>query len=148
MQLAFQKVLVTGVAGFIGSNVARRLIDDGYEVLGIDNLNDYYDVQLKNARLEHLCYGPGFQFLKIDLSDRGSVARLCESANFGPVIHLAAQAGVRYSLQNPHAYVESNLTSFVNLLEGMRARRCPHLVFASSSSVYGANKKTPFSEKD
>lgn len=141
------QVLVTGVAGFIGYHLAKRLLADGLEVYGIDNLSDYYDVSLKKARLEQLKQ-PGFTFQFLDLSDRQGVAQLFESQQFEYVINLAAQAGVRYSLINPLAYVDSNITGFVNLLEGCRHHPVKHLVFASSSSVYGVNPKVPFSTVD
>lgn len=137
--------LVTGAAGFIGFHVARRLTGGGSEVLGVDNLNDYYSVQLKKDRLKQLADESKFEFRQLDLADRDLVGRLFREEPFCGVIHLAAQAGVRYSLQNPHAYVDSNLTAFVNMLEGVRDARTPHLVYASSSSVYGSNKVVPFS---
>lgn len=144
------KVLVTGVAGFIGSRTAEVLLARGDEVIGLDNLNDYYDVNLKLARLERI-KGKGrnnFHFVKADLSDRGAIESAF--AEFRPerVVNLAAQAGVRYALQNPHAYVDSNLTGFVNILEGCRHHGVEHLVYASSSSVYGANTRMPFSVHD
>jgi UDP-glucuronate 4-epimerase len=138
-------ILVTGVAGFIGFHLARRLLDDGQSVLGLDNLNDYYDVSLKEARLSQLCRRPRFEFVKLDLGNRLAMESLFAGNSFHRVVHLAAQAGVRYSLVNPHAYVDSNLLGFLNILEGCRARSVPHLVFASSSSVYGANTAMPFS---
>ena len=141
-------LLVTGCAGFIGFHLAKRLLEDGKPVVGLDNLNDYYDPALKLARLELLKRYPGFVFLKLDLADRAGVKALFERHRFPCVIHLAAQAGVRYSLQNPHAYADSNLEGFVNILEGCRHSGCRHLVFASSSSVYGANTKLPFSVHD
>ncbi|MEK7545771.1 MAG: NAD-dependent epimerase [Patescibacteria group bacterium] len=136
--------LVTGTAGFIGFHVARKLLDRGAAVLGLDDLNDYYDVSLKEARLALLAH-PNFRFVKLDLADRVGMACLFETETFDAVIHLAAQAGVRYSLKNPHAYVDSNLVGFVNVLEGCRHAKVPHLVYASSSSVYGANTESPFS---
>jgi UDP-glucuronate 4-epimerase len=139
------QILVTGVAGFIGFHVARQLLSQGETVIGLDNLNDYYDVSLKLSRLSQLQLYPTFQFRKLDIADRASVAHLFESTQFDRVIHLAAQAGVRYSLQNPHAYVDSNLVGFVNILEGCRSQQVKHLVYASSSSVYGANRTMPFS---
>ena len=139
------KILVTGAAGFIGSHLAHRLLDRGDEVLGLDNLNDYYDVRLKQTRLDRLAPHPGFQFVKMDLADRDAIASLFRSHKPQRVIHLAAQAGVRYSLQNPHAYVDSNLVGFVNILEGCRHASVEHLVYASSSSVYGANTLMPYS---
>jgi UDP-glucuronate 4-epimerase len=142
------KFLVTGAAGFIGAAVARRLVERGDEVVGIDNLNDYYLPALKEARLRRLEGKPGFRFLKMDLADRAGMERLFADEKFPRVIHLAAQAGVRYSLTNPHVYAESNLTSFLNILEGCRAIRTEHLVFASSSSVYGLNTTLPFRVQD
>src|SRR6185312_3719364 len=141
-------VLVTGAAGFIGFHVSQRLMEKGRSVLGIDNLNPFYNEGLKAARLEILGQNPNFEFLKIDIADLRSVQRLFAQHQFGEVIHLAAQAGVRSSLENPPLYVQSNVVGFVNLLEEARKKGTPHFVFASSSSVYGANKKTPFSEKD
>lgn len=141
------KYLVTGAAGFIGFHVSKRLLEAGHQVVGIDNLNDYYDVSLKQARLELLAQ-PGFQFNKIDLADREGMTELFASGHFERVIHLAAQAGVRYSLENPHAYADSNLTGFLNILEGCRHNKIQHLLYASSSSVYGLNRKMPFSTDD
>ena len=141
------RVLVTGAAGFIGFHLAKRLLCDGYQVHGIDNLNDYYDVNLKYARLGQLKH-PNFVFQRLDLADRAGVLQLFQDNQFDYVINLAAQAGVRYSLINPHAYIDSNITGFVNLLEGCRQSNIKHLVFASSSSVYGANTKIPFSTSD
>ncbi|CAM7713154.1 NAD-dependent epimerase [Citrobacter cronae] len=141
------KYLVTGAAGFIGFHVSKRLLEAGHQVVGIDNLNDYYDVSLKQARLELLVH-PGFQFHKSDLADRDSMSALFASGHFDRVIHLAAQAGVRYSLENPHAYADSNLTGFLNILEGCRHNKIQHLLYASSSSVYGMNRKMPFSTDD
>ena len=139
------RFLVTGVAGFIGFHVARRLLEQGEEVIGIDNVNDYYDVQLKEARLAQLEGRPGYRFIRLDLADREGTAELFQTVKPQRVIHLAAQAGVRYSLKNPHAYVDSNLVGFMNILEGCRHQEVEHLVYASSSSVYGANTKMPFS---
>lgn len=139
------KILVTGAAGFIGFHLARRLAQEGKQVVGIDNLNDYYDVRLKQDRLKQLKATPNFQFQKIDLADRSAIQALFDNENFGQVVNLAAQAGVRYSIENPHAYVDSNLVGFVNLLEGCRHSGVEHLVYASSSSVYGANSTVPFS---
>lgn len=139
--------LVTGAAGFIGYHVSKRLLEAGHQVVGIDNLNDYYDVNLKQARLDLLAQ-PSFHFHKIDLADREGMASLFASEHFERVIHLAAQAGVRYSLENPHAYSDSNLTGFLNILEGCRHNQIQHLLYASSSSVYGLNRKMPFSTDD
>lgn len=139
------RILVTGAAGFIGFHLCRRLLARGDTVLGLDNLNSYYDVSLKQARLAQLHPHPGFSFVQADLADRPAVERLFSSEPFELVIHLAAQAGVRYSLENPHAYVDSNLAGFMSILEGCRHAGVKHLVFASSSSVYGANSTTPFS---
>jgi len=139
------KILITGTAGFIGFHLARRLSARGDTVVGVDNLNDYYDVQLKNNRLAELQPQPNFIFEKLDLADRGTTAALFEAERFDIVVHLAAQAGVRYSLENPHAYVDSNLVAFTNVLEGCRHTGVNHLVYASSSSVYGANTTMPFS---
>lgn len=142
------KVLVTGSGGFIGFHVCRYLLARGDEVVGIDNLNDYYDVSLKQARLDQLLGHERFVFHKLDIADRDAMKALFDSGGFTRVVHLAAQAGVRYSLENPHAYVDSNLVGFVNVLEGCRQQRIEHLVYASSSSVYGANETIPFSEAD
>ena len=142
------KVLVTGAAGFIGNELALRLTARGDEVTGIDNLNDYYDVSLKKARLNRLKNEPNFNFIKLDIANRKEIARLFAENSFDAVVNLAAQAGVRYSLENPSAYVDANLTGFANILEGCRQSKVKHLVFASSSSVYGANTKLPFSEQD
>lgn len=138
------RYLVTGAAGFIGSHVASRLLDRGDEVLGLDNVNDYYDVRLKEARLARLEGRPGFRFVRGDIADREAMAALFARERFPVVVHLAAQAGVRYSIENPHAYVDSNLVGFVNVLEGCRHNGVGHLVYASSSSVYGANTSLPF----
>ncbi|BAZ44029.1 nucleotide sugar epimerase [Chondrocystis sp. NIES-4102] len=142
------KILVTGVAGFIGYHLATRLLAEGNHVYGIDNLNDYYDVSLKQARLQQLLPQSNFNFEYIDISDRALIAKLFAQYHFDIVVHLAAQAGVRYSLQNPHAYVDSNLIGFTNILEGCRHQQIEHLIFASSSSVYGANTKVPFAIGD
>ena len=142
------KILVTGAAGFIGMTTALRLLERGDEVIGIDNLNDYYEVALKEARLAQLTGHPAFRFIKLDIADRDGVNRLFAEQRFDKVIHLAAQAGVRYSITNPHAYADSNLLGFVNILEGCRHHGVQHLVYASSSSVYGGNAKMPFSEHD
>jgi UDP-glucuronate 4-epimerase len=141
-------VLVTGAAGFIGFHLADRLLRDGCRVVAVDNLNDYYDPRLKRARLERLLGRPGFTFHKVDLADRSAMPELFASVRPTVVVNLAAQAGVRYSLQNPHAYVDANLAGFVNILEGCRHHGVKHLVYASSSSVYGANTKMPFSVHD
>jgi UDP-glucuronate 4-epimerase len=142
------KVLVTGAAGFIGMHVAQRLLDDGCEVVGLDSLDDYYDPSLKSARLARLRSMAGFTFVQLDVSDRTATAELFDAGGFDRVIHLAAQAGVRHSLKNPHANAQSNLVGFVNVLEGCRNTRVRHLVYASSSSVYGGNTKMPFAEVD
>lgn len=139
------KVLVTGAAGFIGMYTSKALLDKGYTVVGIDNFNDYYDVQLKKDRLALISDHPNFVCYTMDLADRQAIADLFEQEKFDRVINLAAQAGVRYSLKNPHAYVDSNLVGFVNLLEGCRHNNVGHFVYASSSSVYGANTNMPFS---
>ncbi|MBA2880881.1 UDP-glucuronate 4-epimerase [Desulfosalsimonas propionicica] len=146
--MEFKKVLVTGAAGFIGYHLASRLADEGKTVAGLDNLNAYYDVELKKARLRRLEQKPGFSFHRIDLEDRDALNRLFAERKFDVVVNLAAQAGVRYSLENPHAYVDANLVGFVNLLECCRHFNVSHFVFASSSSVYGANTKMPFSVHD
>lgn len=142
------KILVTGAAGFIGSHLTKYLLTRGDEVVGLDNLNNYYDVNLKLARLEQLEGQPNFRFIKLDLADRQAIADLFESEKFDKVVNLAAQAGVRYSLINPHAYIDSNIQGFVNILEGCRHNNIKHLVYASSSSVYGANTAMPFSVHD
>jgi len=142
------KILVTGVAGFIGMHSAKKLLDDGHEVIGIDNLNDYYDVTLKEDRLKLLEGYKNFRFLKLDIKDQKDVADLFKKESPQRVLHLAAQAGVRYSIQNPYVYIDSNIQGFINILEGCRAIKTEHLVFASSSSVYGGNTKVPFSEHD
>lgn len=138
-------VLVTGAAGFIGFHLTRKLIENGYQVVGIDNLNDYYDVNLKLSRLEILRKAPDFKFFQTDLADQKGIKALFVEYKFPYVVNLAAQAGVRYSLINPHAYLESNLHGFLNILEACRHHKIQHLIYASSSSVYGANKKMPFS---
>jgi UDP-glucuronate 4-epimerase len=139
------KILVTGAAGFIGSHVAGLLLTRGDEVVGLDNLNNYYDVRLKEARLARLTGRQGFRFVKLDLADRAGMVALFAQEKFERVIHLAAQAGVRYSLDNPHAYIDSNVTGTINVLEGCRHNKVEHLVFASTSSVYGLNTNMPFS---
>lgn len=157
------KILLTGVAGFIGFHLAKRLLIEGHEVVGIDNINDYYDVDLKYARLKRLGISrdqieysryvtsetmPKFRFMRLDLTDAGNIERLFRQDNFEQVCTLAAQAGVRYSMENPSAYVDTNITGFLNLLEAVRRNPVQHLVFASSSSVYGQNTKIPFNEDD
>jgi UDP-glucuronate 4-epimerase len=141
-------VLVTGAAGFIGYHVARRLLEQGRPVVGLDNINSYYDPALKRARLAQLEKLSGFSFVKLDLADRDGMAALFAEHRFEHVVHLAAQAGVRYSLIDPHAYVDANLVGFTNVLEGCRHNGCRHLLYASSSSVYGSNTKLPFSVHD
>ena len=142
------KVLVTGAAGFIGMHTCARLLERGDDIVGIDNLNDYYDPRLKRARLAQLEAYPQFRFQRLDIADREGLPHLFAEEGFERVVHLAAQAGVRYSLRNPHAYVESNLVGFINVLEACRQHGAQHLVYASSSSVYGGNVKLPFSEAD
>jgi len=142
------KILVTGAAGFIGSHLSLRLLDRGDEVVGLDNLNDYYEVSLKEARLARLTGKQGFKFVKMSLEDKDDVGRLFADEKFDKVVNLAAQAGVRYSLENPHAYIESNIVGFTNILEGCRHNKVKHLAYASSSSVYGANETMPFSVHD
>jgi UDP-glucuronate 4-epimerase len=141
-------VLITGAAGFIGFSLARRLLEAGRTVVGVDNLSPYYDPKLKAARLAVLRQFPAFSFARIDVADRSATEALFRDGRFGPVVHLAAQAGVRYSIDHPHAYLDANLAGFLNVLEGGRHRRTEHLIFASSSSVYGANTRLPFSESD
>jgi len=143
-----RRVLVTGVAGFIGHALAQSLLERGTAIVGLDNLNDYYDVKLKRARLERLQGRPGFEFVQLDLADDAGMALLFQRGKFDAVVNLAAQAGVRYSLSHPHAYIQSNLAGFINVLEGCRHHGVKHLVFASSSSVYGANTRLPFSVHD
>ena len=142
------KILVTGAAGFIGMHSAKKLLDEGHEVIGIDNLNDYYDVTLKEDRLKLLEGYKNFRFLKLDIKDQKDVVDLFKKESPQRVLHLAAQAGVRYSIQNPYIYIDSNIQGFINILEGCRTIKTEHLVFASSSSVYGGNTKVPFSEHD
>ena len=142
------KVLVTGSAGFIGSHVATRLLDRGDAVVGIDNLNDYYDVALKKARLARLVGRPGFADERVDITDTAALSRVLERERPNRIVHLAAQAGVRYSLEEPQAYIDANVTGFLNVLEGVRRHGTEHLVYASSSSVYGANTRMPFSVDD
>ena len=141
-------ILVTGAAGFIGSHVAQRLLARGETVVGLDNVNDYYDPRIKEARLVKLVAQPNFSFLRMDIADRSAMEAIFAQYRFERVVHLAAQAGVRYSITNPHAYVHSNIVGFQNILEGCRAVECQHLVYASSSSVYGGNAKLPFSVHD
>src|SRR5471032_922785 len=141
-------ILVTGAAGFIGSTLALRLLQRGDRVVGLDNLNDYYDVSLKDARLARLRACSGFEFEHADIADRERIARLFAQQRFDAVVHLAAQAGVRYSIENPGAYIDANLVGFGNVVEGARRSKAGHFVFASSSSVYGANAKLPFAEDD
>lgn len=140
--------LVTGAAGFIGFHVSQRLLAAGHQVVGIDNLNDYYDVNLKHARLNLIKADSGFTFIEMDLADRDAMASLFDQHTFQRVIHLGAQAGVRYSIENPHAYADSNLIGHLNILEGCRHHKIEHLLYASSSSVYGLNRKMPFSTED
>ncbi len=140
-----KKILVTGAAGFIGFHLAKRLLSVGWNVVGLDNVNDYYDPSLKQARLSRLLPEAAFSFVPLDLADRSAMETLFKEQSFDVVVHLAAQAGVRYSIKNPHTYVDSNLVGFVNILEGCRHGKVRHLVFASSSSVYGANIAMPFS---
>ncbi|AIR86090.1 NAD-dependent epimerase [Pantoea rwandensis] len=142
------KFLVTGAAGFIGFHVSQRLLAAGHQVVGIDNLNDYYDVSLKQARLDQILQHPEFIFLKMDLADRQAISSLFDDHAFDRVIHLGAQAGVRYSIDNPHAYADANLIGHLNILEGCRHHKVGHLLYASSSSVYGLNRKMPFSTDD
>ena len=142
------KILLTGAAGFIGMTTTLRLLARGDEVVGLDNLNDYYEVSLKLARLARLTPHANFRFVQMDVADRPGIEKLFAEERFDRVIHLAAQAGVRYSLKNPHAYVDSNIVGFMNILEGCRHSGVQHLVYASSSSVYGGNTKMPFSEHD
>ena len=142
------KILVTGAAGFIGMYTAKRLLEQGHQVIGLDNLNDYYEPELKQYRLGHLTPYKNFTFVELDLANREAIAELFANEKFDRVIHLAAQAGVRYSIENPFAYVDSNLVGMMTILEGCRHNKVQHLVYASSSSVYGMNDKIPFSEDD
>jgi UDP-glucuronate 4-epimerase len=141
-------ILVTGAAGFIGFHVARTLLGEARRVVGLDNLNEYYDPSLKRSRLDILRGHDGFQFVQADLADRAKISQLFASHRFGSVVHLAAQAGVRHSIEHPHDYADANLVGFLNILEGCRHNDCGHLLYASSSSVYGANTKQPFSVGD
>lgn len=143
-----ERVLVTGAAGFIGMHVARRLLSEGYTVTGLDNCNPYYDPRLKAARIAELAAFPDFAFKQLDIADRKSMSELFATDPFAYVVHLAAQAGVRHSLIDPHAYVDSNVVGFLNVLEGCRHSQCRHLLYASSSSVYGANRRMPFRTSD
>ena len=143
-----QTILVTGAAGFIGFHVARQLLSEGRNVLGLDSLNNYYDPALKQSRVDILRENSRFEFVRADLADRPAIASLFGKRRFEVVVHLAAQAGVRHSIEHPHAYVDANLVGFVNILEGCRHNGCRHLIYASSSSVYGANTKLPFSVAD
>jgi len=142
------KILVTGAAGFIGSTLSLRLLERGDEIVGVDNLNDYYEVSLKTARLARLTPFKNFKFFQVDIADRVAIEALFKAEKIDRVVHLAAQAGVRYSLTNPHVYIESNVVGFLNILEGCRQNLIEHLIYASSSSVYGANAKLPFSTDD
>ena len=142
------KILITGGAGFIGAALCHKLLDRGDSVVAIDNLNDYYEVSLKQARLQNLIHRPGFEFEQMDIVDRQSIGEFFSAHRFQAVVNLAAQAGVRYSLENPNAYVDANLVGFANILEGCRHSEVQHLIYASSSSVYGGNTKFPFNESD
>ena len=142
------QILVTGCAGFIGFHISKRLLEQGDAVIGLDNLNQYYDIKLKEARLAQLKKFPHFNFIKLDLANRPGMSNLFQQKPFDRVVHLAAQAGVRYSITDPYAYIDANLVGFAHILEGCRYQSVKHLVFASSSSVYGANEKYPFSESD
>jgi len=142
------RLLITGAAGFIGSTLSQRLLARGDAVFGIDNLNDYYDVGLKKARLARLLDYAQFRFEKIDIADQAAIAALFARESFDVIVHLAAQVGVRYSIENPHAYIGANLVGYANVLEGARHAKVKHFVFASSSSVYGANTRLPFAERD
>ena len=143
-----KKILVTGAAGFIGFHLSKKLCEEGWDVAGLDNINNYYAPKLKEARLDLLLPYKNFKFHKIDLTNRDAISSLFKSENYDYVVNLAAQAGVRYSIENPYAYIESNITGFLNILEGCRNYPVKHLIYASSSSVYGANKKVPFSVHD
>lgn len=143
-----KRILVTGCAGFIGFHVSQRLLQNGNQIIGLDNLNHYYDEGLKSARLSILQQQPEFTFAHCDLGDTAAVDAVFQQQEFGPIAHLAAQAGVRYSIENPYVYIQSNVVGFANLIEAARRKKPPHFLFASSSSVYGSNKKVPFSEHD
>ncbi len=147
-QMSINKILITGAAGFIGFHLSKLLLEKGFDVVGLDNLNDYYDPQLKQARLDQLLPYSTFRHVNLDLADRAAMEKLFSQNDIDAVVNLAAQAGVRYSLKNPHSYVDTNLVGFVNVLEGCRHNNVKHLVFASSSSVYGANTNMPFSVHD
>ena len=142
------KILITGAAGFIGYHLCKSLLEDGYEVLGIDNLNDYYDTNLKQARLDQLKHFKSFTFNKVDMADRESLTTSFQSFNPKKIVNLAAQPGVRYSMENPYKYMESNLVGFLNIIELCRNNEVKNFIYASSSSVYGGNKKMPFSVED
>jgi len=142
------KILVTGAAGFIGAFTSKQFIEQGHQVIGIDNLNDYYDIALKHGRLEWLNKLDGFEFIQTEIADRDALNKVFADHKFDRVVHLAAQAGVRYSIENPHAYADSNLVAFVNILEACRHNQIEHLVYASSSSVYGLNSKIPYATSD
>lgn len=141
-------ILITGAAGFIGFHVSKQLLEDGFTIVGIDNINDYYDVKLKHDRLAILKNSPNFTFIKLDITDKEALIQLFNQYSFSVIIHLAAQAGVRYSIDNPQSYADSNLGGFINILEACRHYKIEHLIYASSSSVYGMNKKVPFSVDD
>ena len=142
------RILVTGAAGFIGAALSERLLARGDEVVGVDNVNNYYDVRLKEARLARLQAKPGFSFVRTGLENRAEIDKTFRACRPARVVNLAAQAGVRYSIENPHAYVDSNLVGFINILEACRHHEVEHLVYASSSSVYGSNRKLPFTVRD
>jgi UDP-glucuronate 4-epimerase len=146
--LSSLKILITGAAGFIGFHLSKRLLDDGYDIVGIDNLNQYYDVDLKQARVSQLVDYKNFTFIKVELADRTAIEEIFRVGTFDVVVNLAAQPGVRYSLTNPYSYIDSNIVGFTNILEGCRHSKVAHLVFASSSSIYGMNAKIPFSVSD